>query len=101
MLTHDQLLRLCTARDRLREGAQSLDEISTGIGLSKYHFVRQFRTLFGETPHQFRIRCRMEQAKQLIVIGQQSITEICIEVGYSSLGSFSAHFSRRYGESPH
>ncbi|MEM9531651.1 MAG: helix-turn-helix transcriptional regulator [Pseudomonadota bacterium] len=101
MLTQDHLLRLCKARDQLRSVDQpSLDEVAKSAAMSRYHFIRQFKAVFGETPVQFRTRVRLERAKQLLAHSSDSITAICMAVGFSSLGSFSALFSRRFGRSP-
>jgi AraC-like DNA-binding protein len=84
----------------LRDGELPVSEIAATTGMSTYHFIRQFRAVLGETPNQYRIRCRMEMAKRKLVVGRESITDICMAVGYSSLGSFSALFARRFGRSP-
>jgi AraC-like DNA-binding protein len=67
--------------------------------LSEYHFHRLFRTAFGETPHRFLSRLRMERAKDLLASGR-SVTEVCFEIGYDSLGSFSTKFRALHGCSP-
>jgi AraC-like DNA-binding protein len=68
--------------------------------ISPFHFIRQFEAVFGVTPHQFRIRTRIDAAKHLLALGNHSVTDVCMEVGFSSLGSFSALFTRRVGETP-
>jgi AraC-like DNA-binding protein len=103
MLTKDMLVRLCRARDRLGEISEdtpTIGAIAREASLSPLYFIRQFKAVFGESPHQYRIRARLERARQLLVLGELSVTEVCVEVGFSSLGSFSALFSRRCGESP-
>ncbi|HEY1303789.1 MAG TPA: AraC family transcriptional regulator [Vicinamibacterales bacterium] len=103
LLRHDGFRRLCLARDLLREGrerALSITDVSREVGISPFHFIRQFEALFGVTPHQFRIDSRIELAKHLLAAGQHSVTDVCMEVGCSSLGSFSALFTSRVGESP-
>ncbi len=95
--------RLCHARELLSTpGARgpTIREISQVVGISPFHFIRQFDAVFGATPHQLRIEARLERAKQLLALGERSVTEICLEVGFESLGSFSALFHRRIGESP-
>jgi AraC-like DNA-binding protein len=67
--------------------------------LSEFHFTRQFAAVFGETPHQYRTRARLERAKTLLLT-MDSVTDVCCAVGFSSLGSFSTLFARRYGEPP-
>jgi AraC-like DNA-binding protein len=56
--------------------------------------------MFGETPHQYRSRAQIEKAKHLLILTDSSITDVCMAVGFSSLGSFSTLFSRRVGVSP-
>ena len=68
--------------------------------ISPFHFIRQFEAVFGVTPHQYRIDARLDAAKRLLAAGQHSVTDVCMEVGFSSLGSFSALFTRRVGEAP-
>lgn len=103
MLTHSSLARLCRARDRLREVHDNpipIAQIAREAGLSPFQFIRQFDGIFGETPHQYRIRARIERAKDLLAANDWPITEICLEVGFNSLGSFSDLFTRRVGVAP-
>src|SRR5262245_17247625 len=103
LLRHEGFRRLCRARELLRDVSEeslSTAAIARAVGISPFHFIRQFEALFGVTPHQFRIQARIDLAKQLLAEGERSVTEICMEVGFSSLGSFSALFTRRVGESP-
>ena len=96
------LRRLLRAHDQIRE---SFDEpltvhaLARTAGLSPYLFVRSFGAAFGKTPHDFLIDVRIEQAKQALARGE-SVTETCMAIGLSSLGSFSTMFKRRTGESP-
>jgi AraC-like DNA-binding protein len=102
LLTHDALVRLSRARDLLRDSesqALSIDEIARQAAMSPYHFIRQFRALFGETPHQFRMRIRLEHAKRLLV-ADVPVTDMCVQLGYSSLGSFSTLFAQHCGLAP-
>ena len=94
--------RLCRARDRLREFDEpvSIAQVAREAAISPYHFIRQFQALFGETPHQYRIRARLERAKDLLESSDYSVTDVCMEVGFSSLGSFSDLFARRVGMPP-
>lgn len=95
--------RLCRARDRLSESLDqqvSVRTVAKEIAASPFHFIRQFESVFGETPHQFRTRVRIERAKDLLATGERSVTETCFELGYSSLGSFSDLFRRHVGDSP-
>jgi AraC-like DNA-binding protein len=103
VLEQEILQRLCRARDRLREPHESrlaIGEVAREAQMSRYHFIRRFVALFGETPHQFRIRSRLDHARHLLAAGQHSVREVCMEVGFTSLGSFSALFTRRVGVPP-
>jgi AraC-like DNA-binding protein len=103
-MIHPELLtRLCHARDLLRdwdEGARSVSAVARASGLTRFHFIRLFKAMFGETPRQYRSRAQIEKAKHLLILTDLSITDVCMAVGFSSLGSFSALFSRRMGVSP-
>jgi AraC-like DNA-binding protein len=103
-MIHPELLsRLCHARDLLRDWEEDplpVSEVARASGLTRFHFIRLFKAIFGETPHQYRSRAQIEKAKHLLILTNMSITEICIAVGFCSLGSFSALFSRRAGMSP-
>jgi AraC-like DNA-binding protein len=102
VVSHDAFRRLCISRDLLADPDEHLPvkEIARQVGISPFHFIRQFEALFGETPHQFRIRTRLDRAKLLLVRGNHSVTDVCMEVGFSSLGSFSDLFTRRVGTPP-
>jgi AraC-like DNA-binding protein len=103
LLRHEGFRRLCRARDRLREVHQrppSIEDLAREVRISPYHFIRQFEAVFGVTPHQYRIQSRLDLAKELLARGQHSVTDVCMEVGFSSLGSFSTLFTRRVGETP-
>lgn len=95
---------LCFAREILAgshgDAHLSIPEVAKAVGISPFHFIRQFEAVFGTTPHQFRIAARLERAKRLLVAGELPVTEVCLEVGFSSLGSFSHMFKRRVGVSP-
>jgi AraC-like DNA-binding protein len=103
LLRHEGFRRLCLARDLLRvqrEPSPSIAELAREVQISPFYFIRQFEALFGLTPHQFRIQTRLEAAKRLLATGDYSVTDVCMEVGFSSLGSFSTLFTRRVGEPP-
>jgi AraC-like DNA-binding protein len=78
----------------------SVRAVAKEVGGSPYQLIRQFAAMFGETPHQFRIRARIEQAKLLLAADDLSVTEVCLEIGLTSLGSFSDLFTRRVGMAP-
>lgn len=103
MLHPEVLHRLCLARDGLRgkeEPRASVNEIARRAGFAPHHFIRLFRAVFGETPHQFRSLAQIERAKHLLILSSLPVTEICLSVGFSSLGSFSTLFTRRVGMTP-
>ncbi len=103
LLRHAGFRRLCRARDRLVEQTElplSIADIARDARMSPSHFIRQFEAVFGLTPHQFRIETRLDLARRLLARGDHSVTDVCMEVGFSSLGSFSALFLRRAGETP-
>ena len=102
-LTGAAFARLCRARDMLCEVHDrplTIDDVAREAGMSAFQFIRHFNALFGDTPHQFRIQSRLERAKRLLARGDQSVTEVCMDVGFSSLGSFSDLFARRIGVPP-
>jgi AraC-like DNA-binding protein len=103
LLSQDAFRRLCLARDLLGEVHDepiSIEAIAREVGASPFHLSRQFEALFGVTPHQFRIQTRLDRARLLLSSGSRSVTDVCMEVGCSSLGSFSALFARRVGVAP-
>ena len=103
LLRHEGFRRLCRARDLLRESREpspTIEQLAREVRISPFHFIRQFEAVFGVTPHQFRIGSRIDLAKELLAAGEHSVTDVCMEVGFSSLGSFSALFATRVGETP-
>ena len=103
LIPGDLFHRLCDARDLLLQVSDetpSVTRIAEQVGISPFHFLRQFAALFGTTPHRFRVDSRLQLAKLLLAQGQHSVTEVCMEVGFTSLSSFSSLFSRRVGVSP-
>jgi len=94
---------MCRVRDRLTaldECTPTVAELAREARLSRSHFIRQFEAIFGTTPHQFRIDARLDAARRLLATTSMSVTDVCMEVGCSSLGSFSDLFRRRVGEPP-
>jgi AraC-like DNA-binding protein len=77
-----------------------LDQLASIAAISKFHLVRVFDELTGTTPRHFLSCLRMQRAKELLLSSPAPITEICLEVGYSSMGSFSRTFSELVGLSP-
>jgi AraC-like DNA-binding protein len=103
LLRHEGFRKLCEARDLLRDvsdDAPTIEGIAATVGISRAHFISQFEALFGLTPHQYRIEARLELARDLLAHGDRSVTDVCLEVGFTSLGSFSRLFARRVGEPP-
>jgi AraC-like DNA-binding protein len=102
-MTPEDLAHLRRARDLMdREYARPLDvpAMARAALMSPAHFSRQFRTAYGETPYGYLMTRRIERAKALLRRGDRSVTEVCLEVGCTSLGSFSARFTEIVGESP-
>jgi transcriptional regulator GlxA family with amidase domain len=99
----DELRRLRRARDRMdREFAEPLDvpALARTALMSTAHFSRRFREAYGETPYSHLMTRRIERAKALLRQGDLSVTEACVAVGCTSLGSFSSRFTEIVGESP-
>ncbi|HET7925886.1 MAG TPA: helix-turn-helix transcriptional regulator [Rhodanobacteraceae bacterium] len=94
--------RLCAARERLceRDERVPLARVAREARLSTGELIRRFAALFGETPHQYRLRERLDRAKRLLARSERSVTDVCMEVGFSSVGSFSAWFARCAGRAP-
>lgn len=95
--------RLCRARryiDECYDLPLDLAQISKQACLSRYHFLRLFRDTFATTPHQYLIKKRIEKAKELLCSEAFSVTDVCFEVGFQSLGSFSTLFRRCVGDGP-
>ena len=102
-MTLEDLVRLRQARDTMdRDYAKPLDvpALARVALMSPGHFSRSFRSAFGETPYSYLMTRRIERAKTLLRRGDLSVTEVCFEVGCTSLGSFSTRFTELVGESP-
>jgi AraC-like DNA-binding protein len=98
-----ELAHLRRARDLLdRDFARPLDvpTIAREALMSPSHFSRQFREAYGETPYGYLLTRRVERAMALLRDGDRSVTQVCCEVGFTSLGSFSSTFTRLVGEPP-
>ena len=97
------LQRLGRARDFIDhcyDHPLSLDQISEKACFSRYHFLRLFRQAFNKTPHQYLIERRIEKAKELLGDDELRVTDVCFEVGFQSLGSFSTLFHKTVGQAP-
>lgn len=102
-MDRDDLVRLRRARDQMdREYARPLDvaALARTACMSPGHFSRSFRAAYGETPYSYLMTRRIERAMTLLRRGDMSVTEVCFEVGCSSLGTFSTRFTELVGESP-
>jgi transcriptional regulator GlxA family with amidase domain len=101
--TEDVNRRMLRARDAMdRAYAEPLDipALARIAYVSEAHFIRTFRATFGETPHRYLQRRRVERAMFLLRSTDRSVTDICIETGFSSLGTFSRTFTEIVGETP-
>jgi AraC-like DNA-binding protein len=99
----DRNRRMLRSRDAMdRAFAQPLDvpALARVAHVSAAHFSRQFRSTFGETPHRYLQRRRVERAMELLRETERSVTEICFDVGFNSLGTFSRTFRAIVGEPP-
>lgn len=95
--------RLLRARDAMdRAYAEPLDvrTVAAVAHVSEAHFIRSFRAVFGETPHRYLQRRRVERSMFLLRETDRSVTDVCFDVGFSSLGTFSRTFREIVGETP-
>ena len=98
--TFDRLVRARRFIDDRFDQPVNLDAIAAEACLSRYHFLRQFQREFQKTPHEYLQERRLERARQLLAAGNHSVTDVCFEVGFQSLGSFSTLFHRVVGQPP-
>jgi AraC-like DNA-binding protein len=103
-LVQDEIFaRLCRSRDFLADRFDQRVRLSDAAGqacLSPFHYHRMFVRAFGETPHEFLTGQRIDRAKQLLARDECPVTEVCLAVGFESLGSFSSLFRSVVGRSP-
>jgi AraC-like DNA-binding protein len=95
-----QLRRAKDLVDRLYAEPLDLDAMAEAAHVSRYHFARSFAETYGETPVRYLTRRRIERAQDLLRSANLTVTEICMIVGFSSLGSFSSRFRELVGETP-
>ena len=95
-----RMLRARDATDRTYAQPLDIPALARIACVSEAHFIRTFRTTFGETPHRYLQRRRVERAMFLLRNTERSVTDICLGVGFTSLGSFSRTFHDIVGESP-
>jgi AraC-like DNA-binding protein len=86
--------------DRYYASPLDLDRLAGVAGVSRFHFARSFEAAYGETPIRYLTRRRIERAQDLLRSANLTVTEVCMLVGFASLGSFSSRFSQIVGESP-
>jgi AraC-like DNA-binding protein len=98
--TNRRMLRARDAMDRDYTRDLDIPALARIAYVSEAHFIRTFRATFGETPHRYLQRRRVERAMFLLVQTDRSVTDICFAVGFSSLGTFSGTFRSIVGQSP-
>jgi transcriptional regulator GlxA family with amidase domain len=98
--TNRRLLRARDAMDRTYAQPLDVPALAHIAHVSEAHFIRSFRATFGETPHRYLQRRRVERAMFLLRETDRAVTEICLDVGFNSLGTFSRTFREIIGESP-
>ena len=94
------LLRARDAMDRAYAEPLDVRAVAAVAHVSEAHFIRSFRAVFGETPHRYLQRRRVERSMFLLRETGRSVTDICLDVGFSSLGTFSRTFREIVGETP-
>ncbi|WP_181445040.1 helix-turn-helix domain-containing protein [Micromonospora endophytica] len=98
--TNRAMLRARDAMDRAYADPLDIATLARIAHVSPAHFIRTFRATFGETPHRYLQRRRVERAMYLLLHTGRDVTEICHAVGFGSLGTFSRTFRQIVGESP-
>jgi len=98
--TNRLLLRARDAMDRSYAEPLDIDALAAVACCSPAHFIRSFRATFGETPHRYLQRRRVERSMFLLRETDRSVTDICFDVGFTSLGTFSRMFREIVGETP-
>jgi transcriptional regulator GlxA family with amidase domain len=99
-VSNRRLLRARDAMDRQHADALDVEWLARSLNLSRAHFIRSFRAAFGETPHRYLQRRRLERAMALLRETDRPVTEISLDVGFASLGTFSRTFREVVGEPP-
>ncbi|HEX3239210.1 MAG TPA: AraC family transcriptional regulator [Solirubrobacterales bacterium] len=77
-----------------------VDDLAGAAGLSRAHFSREFRATFGTSPHAYLLTRRLERAAAMLRTTDNSVAEICLAVGLTSVGSFTTSFKRAFGKTP-
>ena len=94
------LLRSKDLADRRFADALSVADMAGAAHLSSAHFSREFRRVFGESPHQYLLTRRLERAAALLRTTDWSVADVCMAVGLTSVGSFTTSFGRMFGKTP-
>ncbi|MCW3034560.1 MAG: transcriptional regulator, AraC family [Solirubrobacterales bacterium] len=94
------LLRARDLADARYAERLGVEDMASAAGLSRAHFIREFRRVFGESPHAYLLTRRLERAASLLRTTDRQIADICLSVGLMSLGSFTTSFTRTFGVSP-
>ena len=94
------LLRAKDLADARYAEPLEVDDLARAAGLSKAHFSREFRRVFGESPYVYLLTRRLERAAALLRNSDYAVAEICLEVGLQGIGSFTTSFKRMYGMTP-
>src|SRR5437870_13669502 len=98
--TNRRMLRTRDAIDRAYAGPLDVPNLAKLAHVSEAHFIRTFRATFGETPHRYLQRRRVERAMFLLRETDRTVTDICLDVGFGRLGTFSRTFREIVGQSP-
>lgn len=94
------MLEARDAMDRSFETAIDVPGLAGSVGMSEAHFIRTFKEVFAETPHRYLQRRRVERAMYLLRETERSVTDVCFDVGFNSLGTFSRTFKEIKGVTP-
>src|SRR5215207_3623908 len=94
------LLRAKDLADARYAEPLGVDDMARAAGLSRAHFSRAFRQVFGVSPHAYLLTRRLERAAALLRTTDRSVADVCLSVGLQSIGSFTSSFTRTYGISP-
>jgi transcriptional regulator GlxA family with amidase domain len=94
------MLRARDAMDRAYAEPLDIRALARVANVSEAHFIRAFRGTFGETPHRYLQRRRVERAMYLLRATDRSVTDVCLDVGFTSLGTFSRSFRDIVGDAP-
>ncbi len=95
-----RMLRARDAMDRAYADQLDIAALSSIAAVSEAHFIRVFHATFGETPHRYLQRRRVERAMFMLRETDKNITEVCLDVGFNSLGTFSRTFTAIVGQTP-